>query len=177
MKITDTHVYFWGGTFSNWCPATFSTDADVGIKFLNTEQAFMWYKADFFGDLEIRNKIEHETDGNPKEAKKLGRLIRGFDAEKWVKASFTVMVDVNRLKYMQNPKMAKELLDTGNRILVEASPYDKIWGVALGEDDPLILDEKNWQGQNLLGKALMEVRQYLKEEKLIGHLLATDCVI
>ena len=69
---------------------------------------------------------------------------------------------VNYLKFSQNEIFKQKLLETGNRILVEASPVDKIWGVGLDENDENILDESKWKGQNLLGKALMEVRKMLK---------------
>jgi len=69
---------------------------------------------------------------------------------------------VNYLKFTQNLEFRNQLLETENRTLVEASPYDKIWGVGLEETNDLILDEKNWLGQNLLGKALMEVRELIK---------------
>ena len=71
------------------------------------------------------------------------------------------MVNVLKSKF-QIPELKEALLRTGDRIIVEASPYDKIWGVGLEENDPRILNEKNWRGQNLLGKALIEVRQSLK---------------
>lgn len=160
MRTTDTHVYFWNGIYSNWHPAPF-VDTLNGIRFANSEQAFMWWKAHRFGDIETRNEIEKTPD--PKEVKKLGRKVKGFDVEKWDNCCFNIMVYVIDDKFRQNPEMLKELLATGNKTIVEASPYDIIWGVGLLEDDDLILDEKNWRGKNLLGKALMEVRERLRK--------------
>lgn len=164
MRITDTHVYFYGGPaiYSNWY-----SDAENPKQFLrnnrwfaNTEQAFMYEKALYFKDYDVAEKIMGIP--SPKDVKALGREIRNFDAAKWSDVSLGIMTSVNLDKYSQNPAFKKELLETGDKILVEASPYDKIWGVGLHFTDDRILDEKNWQGKNLLGKALMEVRQLLK---------------
>lgn len=160
MKITDTHVYFWGGNFSNWHPVTFTDNINGIMEWKNTEQAFMYYKARFFGDETIARKICYHPD--PKEVKALGRQVSGYNDLYWSFVRFGYMVYVNYLKFSQNSELKNELLSTDNRILVEASPYDRIWGVKLAQDDPLILDENNWRGQNLLGKALMEVRNKLK---------------
>lgn len=159
MKTTDTHVYFWAGTYSNWHPAAI-TDVETGKTFQNTEQAFMWYKALHFGDMETLKKVEQTP--NPREVKKLGREVKNYDDAEWAKVRYDIMRKVNWWKFTQIAEYRDELLATGNRVIVEASPYDKIWGVGLLEDDPLILDEKNWQGENLLGKVIMDVRELLK---------------
>lgn len=161
MKTTATHVYFYGmkEIYSNWNRATFIHN---GITFQNSEQAFMWEKANFFKDEVMRDKIAQEF--NPKEAKALGRFVAGYNDDKWNAVRYQYMVSVNVSKFRQNPFYMLTLLNTDKRILVEASPYDKIWGVGLGENDNLILDEKNWLGKNLLGKALIDVRFTLKLE-------------
>jgi len=160
MKTTDTHVYFWNGIYSNWDNCHF-TDPKSCIRFQNSEQAFMWYKAAFFDDEETKKLIEYTP--NPKQVKQLGRQVKKYNDETWNTIRFENMVYVNELKFSQNPHYGKALLNTENRIIVEASPYDKIWGVGLLEDDPLILDEKNWKGLNLLGKALMDVRSKMNK--------------
>ena len=159
MLITDTHVYFYGGdtVFSNWHSRPNMIKAIGGHTFNNSEQAFMWTKAKFFKDDEIADKILHEPD--PRENKKLGRLVKNYNDIEWNKRRVAAMLSVNILKYMQNPDYMQELLKTGDRILVEASPYDTIWGVGLHYTDPLILDEKNWRGENLLGRVLMDIRR------------------
>ena len=156
-RVTDTHVYFWGDpTFSNWGQARIVYKDKV---FQNTEQAFMWEKAKFFGDEETAEEIL--KNDNPSMAKKLGRKVKNFDNERWMINSFTFMVAVNKAKFLQHEKMAKILLSTADKTIVEASPYDKIWGVGLHWNDDAILDEHKWQGLNLLGKALMEVRKLI----------------
>jgi ribA/ribD-fused uncharacterized protein len=87
---------------------------------------------------------------------------KNYDDLIWSIHRLSKMTIVNILKFEQNEGFRKELLDTGDKILVEASPYDTIWGVGLSEDDPLILDEKNWKGTNLLGVSLMEVRRMIR---------------
>ncbi len=157
-RVTDTHVYFWGDpTLSNWGPAEFN---HKGLKFHNSEQAYMWEKAMYFNDKEIAQQIL-END-NPSTAKNLGRKVKNFNAESWDGAGYEYMIDVCYAKFKQNPELAEVLLATGDKTLVEGSPYDKIWGVGLHWASEEILDEANWQGQNLLGKALMEVRGMLK---------------
>jgi ribA/ribD-fused uncharacterized protein len=99
---------------------------------------------------------------DPARCKRIGRMIDGFDAEKWSKVSFQIMVDVNYAKYSQNPRLKALLLSTEDKIIVEASPYDTIWGIGLHWENDDCLDESKWKGQNLLGKALMEVRNQLK---------------
>ena len=119
----------------------------------------MWYKADFFKDDNIRDQVLDEKD--PKAAKELGRLVRGYHDKAWECVRLGYMAHVNLMKFSQNTEFADTLLGTGDRILVEASPYDKIWGVGLAVDSPLITDKANWKGRNLLGEALMTVRSLL----------------
>lgn len=159
MKETDTHIYFWNGPFSNWHPAVI-TDLDNGKKYLNSQQAFMWYKAITFGDLDTAKKIEETPD--PRTVKNLGREVKDYNDIQWARIRYDVMRKVNWWKFTQIQAYQEELMSTGEKILVEASPYDLIWGVGLSEDDPLILDEKNWKGQNLLGRVLMEIREMIR---------------
>ena len=159
MRETDTHIFFWGEEFSNWYDCRFLYK---GNKFYNSEQAFMWEKARFFEDGEIAGRIL-ETP-NPSVAKRLGRQVKNFDSNKWMNPGYQFMIDVNISKYTQDEELKEKLLSTGNKILVEASPYDAIWGIGLGEGNDEILDENNWKGLNLLGKALMEVRNIIKNQ-------------
>ena len=161
MKITDTHVYFYSPreVFSNWHKCEFK-DPITGLLFGSSEQAFFWYKADFFKDNKRRFLIENEK--NPKTAKDWGREIINYDEKSWKSMRVGYMTYVNYLKYSQNPEFTRELLETENRKLVEASPFDKIWGVGLKETDIKILDEKEWLGTNLLGIALENVRELIK---------------
>jgi ribA/ribD-fused uncharacterized protein len=157
-KVTDTHVYFWGDpTLSNWGPAEFDYK---GEHFYNSEQAFMWEKAIFFGDETIASEIL--STSNPKNAKDLGRMVRNYSEDEWAQVRYKKMLEVCLAKFSQNEDQRETLLSTGDRTLVEGSPYDKVWGVGWHWTDPEILFELNWKGQNLLGKVLMEVRYKLK---------------
>jgi ribA/ribD-fused uncharacterized protein len=158
-RITDKYVFFWGSEFSNWYPAFFNYK---GKRFSNSEQAFMWDKAVFFGDFEIGNEILNNGK-NPRDAKQLGRQIKNFDVEEWTEVAYSVMVKVNLCKYEQNPLLLKILLSTGDKTIVEASPQDTIWGIGLHWENDDCLDKTKWKGLNLLGKALMEVRERLKK--------------
>lgn len=160
MKITKDYIFFWGDNdvFSNFYNTSFEYH---GINVDSSEQAFMMEKAWAFKDTEIARDIYHARSAQ--EAKKLGRQVRNYDDAVWSRIRYDKMVKVLRVKFSDSD-LTEKLLATGNRILVEASPYDKIWGVGLSEATPKVLDPKNWQGQNLLGKALMQVRAELLAE-------------
>lgn len=159
-RITDKYVFFWGSELSNWYDCKFT---HKGIPFKNSEQAFMWEKAKFFNDEETAHKIL--ITPNPSENKALGRKVKGFDADIWSKVSYDIMFAVNFEKFNQNHDLKYILLSTDDKIIVEASPYDKIWGIGLYWDTDDCLDEANWDGLNLLGKALMDVREILWHNK------------
>jgi len=158
-RITDKYVFFWGSVFSNWYSCIFMYE---GERFNNSEQAFMWEKARYFNDERSAAAILKET--NPRNVKALGRRVAGFDVEKWAIISYIYMVGACYAKFNQNEDLKQQLLATGDKTLVEASPYDTIWGIGLGMDNDDILDESKWRGMNLLGKALMVVRRTIKEE-------------
>lgn len=162
MKQTDAMVLFWrtNDIYSNWYPASFF-DAVTGTKFANTEQHMMWAKAMLFQNFELAMRMLQVTD--PAELKKMGREVQGYDDALWTEHRLHVVTEGNFLKFSQNPKLGLELLATGDRIIAEASPVDKIWGIGLEESDPRCLDQAQWQGQNLLGLALMAVRDRLRE--------------
>jgi ribA/ribD-fused uncharacterized protein len=173
VKTTDTHVYFLTGPFSQWHPSKFITPVggtDVMLEFNCGEQYMMAEKALFFGDTETFKKIMavQPVAGRPfievpKKQKALGRTVKPFVEEKWTKEVATGIVFAGNLpKFSQNPGMMQELLDTGDRHLVEGASYDRIWGVGLAWDDPAILDEANWLGTNWLGEVLMDVRTVLQ---------------
>jgi hypothetical protein len=158
MITTDKHILFWDGIYSNWHPAEIEYK---GHKFANTEQAFMWEKALYFKDFETADKILKTP--SPSENKKLGRQVKGFDSKVWMKVCFDIMFDVNMAKYTQIERFGKELIASGEKTLIEASPYDEIWGIGLGEIEALKVPEEQWPGMNLLGKVLMTVRERLKK--------------
>lgn len=156
-RETDTHLYFLRGVLSNFekCYIKYK-----GHLFATTEQAFMWEKAIFFNDHESASKILREE--NPAKAKKLGREVKNFDDSKWSKVCYEVMYKINYEKYFQNTRLKNILLNTGDKILVETNFRDTRWAIGLPAEDDRVLDESQWQGENLLGKVLMQVRQELK---------------
>ncbi len=157
-RITDTHHFFWGGPFSNWYPCEIKYK---GFTFANTEQAFMWEKANHFNDPFVATQILNTP--SPHANKALGRQVQGFDAEEWSRVCFQYMVDVNIPKW----EILSDFLPmTEKRIIVEASAYDKIWGIGLAPHDDRVLDESNWDGQNLLGKVLMQIRDTSDSETI-----------
>ena len=159
IRETDTHYFFWSGdsTFSNWAYTPFVWNTR---NLENSEVGMMLQKAYLF-DYSMVKKIINTQ--NPSEVKKLGRQVKNFDKNIWEKKCVDLVVEVLLAKFSQVEECKKELLSTGNKIIVESSPYDKIWGIGLATNDDRVLDEKNWNGQNLLGKALMITREKIKE--------------
>jgi ribA/ribD-fused uncharacterized protein len=157
----NNYTLFWNGVFSNWYPSKFYHN---GISFTCGEQYMMYHKAMTFNDKEVA-KLIMETS-SPKEQKRLGRLVSNYNDEKWAAVRVQVMVDGLYEKFNTNPVLKAALLETGDTIIAEASPVDKIWGIGLAEDDPRAWDMATWKGQNLLGIVLMMVRDKLKCEAI-----------
>ena len=167
-------LFFWGHTdpekdpdtvgewiFSQWRSCSFTLN---GLPYSSAEQYMMAEKARLFGDQETRKKIIETSD--PVEAKALGRLVHQFDEKVWNQHRSGIVVAGNLAKFGQNEAYKEFLLQTGEHILVEASPHDRIWGIGLSADDPKAKDPVSWRGRNLLGFALMEVRRQLSESSL-----------
>lgn len=164
------YIFFWGhkategvitkSCLSQWYNCKFTVD---NIVYHTAEQYMMAQKAILFGDDEVCKKIM--ATNNPGEYKKLGRQIRNFDQQKWDKHKYDIVVKGNTAKFSQNDNIKYFLLNTGDRILVEASPYDGIWGIAMSKNDPNIENPLMWKGENLLGFALMDTRENLKSLK------------
>lgn len=142
--------------FSQWHRCKFSDGVNT---YCSAEQYMMYQKAMLFGDEEIAAKIL--ASGDQKKIKALGRKVKGFDEKKWIKHREEIVYQGNLLKF--SGKLKKVLLDTGDAILVEASPYDKIWGIGMAATNRFATDPTKWKGLNLLGKALMRVRDTLNE--------------
>ena len=102
-----------------------------------------------------------ETE-DPSVHKVLGREITGFIEEKWNQHKYQFVLNANLAKFSQNPLLKDFILSTGSKILIEASPYDKIWEIGMSASDENVTNPSLWQGQNLLGIALMEVREILR---------------
>lgn len=148
--------FFWNGPFSNWHPAKMTYK---GQNFENSEQAFMWEKAMTFKDYEIAEKILQTPA--PNQNKSLGRKVKNYDEKIWEEKRFDIMFDVCLAKFTQNDDLRKELYRCNN--FVESSPYDKVWGIGMGEYEDGIEDPKNWDGLNLLGEVLNKVKSKLLE--------------
>ena len=125
-------------------------------------------KAKLFGDTKSRKKILKSN--SPRDHKRLGRGVQDFDKGKWNSVAREIVFVGNMAKFSQNEDLKKELLATGNKTLVEASPYDKIWGIGMSKDDPNATKPGNWRGKNWLGEVLMRVRKELISQRTIdGH--------
>lgn len=161
------YLFFWGhrppatgrigsSCLSQWWESTFSVD---GVTYRSAEHWMMAQKARLFGDEASFARIV--AAGHPGAAKELGRQVRDFDEDLWTARRFEIVTAGSVAKFEQNPALRAYLLGTGRRILVEASPVDRIWGIGLAADDDRATDPGRWPGLNLLGFALMEARAVL----------------
>ncbi|MER5947803.1 NADAR family protein [Streptomyces sp. NPDC001904] len=142
---------------SQWWPSPFTVD---DVEYATAEHWMMAAKARLFGDAEAeRHALEA---GHPAQAKKAGRLVRGFDEAVWQRERFGIVTEGSVHKFASDPALRAFLLGTGDRVLVEASPVDRVWGIGLAADDPGALDPRRWRGPNLLGFALMAARERLR---------------
>ncbi|MDH6138799.1 ribA/ribD-fused uncharacterized protein [Kitasatospora sp. GP30] len=165
--VRPKYLFFWGhrpqrdgsigaGSLSQWWPSAFEID---GVRYATAEHWMMASKARLFGDEEAVPRILAAR--SPAEAKKLGQMVRGFREERWAEARFGLVTAGNVAKFEQDPALREYLLGTGNRVLVEASPLDRVWGIGLAADDERAADPARWRGLNLLGFALMAAREQL----------------
>lgn len=163
-------IFFWGhqpkestqigkSCLSQWFERPFQHN---NITYLTAEHWMMAEKAKLFGDRPSLERILNCK--TPKEAKAIGRKVKGFNDPTWLPARERIVKNGNYLKFQQNKDLWKYLDGTGDKILVEASPYDKIWGIGMKYGDKGIDNPNNWKGLNLLGYALMEVRDKLRME-------------
>ncbi|MEV0600709.1 NADAR family protein [Streptomyces sp. NPDC050315] len=168
--IRYKYVNFWGhaprrdgslgaSCFSQWWPAPFEVD---GVRYATAEHWMMAGKARLFGDRQALQRVLRA--GHPKQAKDAGRAVLGFDEETWQRHRYALVVRGSLHKFGQDAALRDYLLGTGQRVLVEASPLDRIWGIGLAADDERAADPARWRGLNLLGFALMEARQRLAAE-------------
>ena len=161
------YLFFWGHTpasrdefgkecLSQWYPARFEVD---GTAFATAEHYMMYRKALLFSDHDAAEKIRRAP--NPGAAKALGRSVRGFVDSIWLEHRSPIVVDGNYAKFSQSEALREYLLSTKQRVLVEASPVDRVWGIGLAADDEHVQNPLKWRGLNLLGFALMRVRERL----------------
>lgn len=163
------YLFFWGHQpsrdgsiiktcMSQWWPAVFEED---GVVYKTAEHYMMAEKARLFEDPEMLEKILFKD--SPKDAKELGRQVKNFDPEIWDAKKYEIVKRANYLKFSQDKALRSFLEQTKHKVIVEASPRDRIWGIGMGESNPAARDPTLWRGQNLLGFALMEVRDQLRE--------------
>lgn len=158
MLVTDDYVFFWKGIFSQWWP---SKIVDVnGMEYTHAEQYMMYQKAILFKDFETAHQIMVAT--TPREYQKLGRQVHNFDQSIWDKSCRTIVFIGNYLKYTQDSDCMKALNETRDRLLVEASPYDRIWGIGYAETEAEA-NIPNW-GKNYLGHAITDVREWIRNK-------------
>ncbi|WAZ24448.1 NADAR family protein [Streptomyces cinnabarinus] len=162
------YLHFWGhrprpdgrigaSCLSQWWPSPFTVD---GVVYATAEHWMMAGKARLFADPEAERQVlaaEH-----PSQAKNAGRSVRAFDEETWARERFDIVVEGSVHKFASNEALRTYLLGTGNRVLVEASPVDRVWGIGLAANDDGAMDPQRWRGPNLLGFALMEAREKLR---------------
>jgi ribA/ribD-fused uncharacterized protein len=160
-------LLFWGhrppkgggvgpGCLSQWYPTPFTLD---GVRYATAEHYMMAAKARLFGDGEAERLVLASDD--PGKAKDAGRRVRGYDEDTWAAHRYDIVVAANAAKFGQHPALADFLRGTGERVLVEASPYDTVWGIGLSAAQPEARRPSQWRGLNLLGFALMDVREHL----------------
>lgn len=164
------YIFFWGNQpskdgsitkscFSQWWESPFTVE---GTEYKTAEHWMMAKKATLFGDTDAEQRIL--ACKTPAEAKKIGREVQGYDEALWLANRYEIVTMGNFHKFSQNEELKAFLMSTGDRILVEASPVDAIWGNGMAADDQNIYDPEKWRGLNLLGFALMEARDMIKEE-------------
>jgi ribA/ribD-fused uncharacterized protein len=145
--------------FSQWYPSSFVVD---GVTYACAEQFMMASKARLFGDDETAQAILAAT--TPREHKALGRQVKNFDEATWLRERERIVYTGSRAKYTQSPELRALLLATAGTRLVEASPYDRVWGIGLDASDPAATDPSRWRGLNLLGEVLTRLREELLSE-------------
>lgn len=159
MDNSQKYHFFWRGPLSQWRVSHFK---EGDIMFCCAEQYMMYKKALLFNDAETANEILNTS--SPKEHQLLGRQVKNFNQDIWNQHAREIVYQGNLLKFKQNPNLLDELLATGDKILVEASPIDRIWGIGLDEDTALKTPDTEWKGSNWLGKVLTRVKQHFQTE-------------
>lgn len=163
------YLHFWGhrprpdgrvgaSCLSQWWPSPFVVD---GMAYATAEHWMMAGKARLFEDAEAERRVL--AAGSPAQAKNIGRLVRRFDEAIWERERFGIVVEGSVHKFAADPRLREFLLATGDRVLVEASPMDRVWGIGLAADDEQAANPERWRGPNLLGFALMEARGRLRD--------------
>jgi len=163
VDLTEKRVFFLGGIFSQWCKCDiYIPELDVTVNC--AEQAMMLHKAKMFHDDEMYNNIL--ISKNPRDQKMYGRMVKNFDPDVYNSKILDIVSNINYYKFSQNFMWKELLILMYNYTFIEASPYDKIWGIGMGEDNPDIFDETKWQGTNWLGKSIKNAQIKILKENL-----------
>ena len=154
-------MFFWhpheeNGCFSNWSKHSIQVEEKT---FPTTEHYFMFHKALSMDDQTTANRILRAK--TPSEVKSLGRQVKNFNEKLWVENREKIMFNALLLKAKQYPLIKEKLLETCGKVIVEASPYDTVWGIGLNKESEKSNHPECWKGKNLLGKAWMKVREVL----------------
>ena len=172
--MDNNYLFFWGVNdkkpFSNWYLADFKAN---GRQFNCVEQYMMWSKAMLFEDVEVANKILKIS--NPYQQKKLGRTVKNFDITIWEHYAQSIVYHGVKSRFLQNFKDMALLLMTQGKTLVEASPYDTVWGIGMTADNPKALNKATWNGTNWLGEVLTKFRDDYKIESADNNYDYTRC--
>lgn len=156
LEKYDKYFFFYTGYLSNWANTPF-TDTQTDIRYSCSEQFMMHKKALLFGDGYIAEKILESN--HPKVQKALGREVKGFDKETWDFHARQIVYEGCFYKFKQNREAYDYLMGTRGHYLVEASPYDTVWGIGLGCNDEKAGNPENWRGTNWLGQVLTALRE------------------
>lgn len=168
-EVPSDFIYFWKpsqqyGEFSQWYMSPFT---DGTRTYCCAEQYMMAQKAILMGDTDVLEKIMSTT--SPKDMKALGRQVRNFDENIWNEEKYNIVLRASLLKFSQNKTLKEMLYSTGTKVLVEASPYDAVWGISMDAKTAYTTQVHSWRGENLLGFALMEARSTLRALETREH--------
>ena len=165
----EEFTLFWDGPFSQWTPSIFVVN---GVEYNCAEQYMMAEKAVLFEDEDSLIAIMEAED--PKTQKALGREVGNFDKDIWEEDEdngrprcWNIVWRGNMAKFSQNPHLLADLLNTKGTTVVEASPFDRIWGIGLRSDDPGARNRESWKGRNWLGEVVTVVRSFLEADKRV----------
>lgn len=174
MRVTETQVLFWGGPASQWFKSSFeghlpyvsyeggrrSLRRDETVRRFDSGEKFMMMgKASIFNDEDSLTRMIPVS--NTKDLKALGQLVIGFEQPVWNATCVPVVSIGNYYKFAQDDELFEFLQHMGDREFVEGSPFDRIWGVGMGWDNPRIEDRRNWRGTNLLGISIHNARDMI----------------
>ncbi|MEI7675100.1 MAG: NADAR family protein [bacterium] len=158
LDVDNKVVYFWRGQFSQWWRSPIYDDKHK-VNFNTAEQGMMYYKAILFDDKETAAKILEAK--SPRDQKDLGRLVKGYNEEKWLNNRINIVTYINYMKFSQDDTLHSLIVSLKDWEFVEASPMDKIWGIGLAEDNEDIFDVTKWQGLNLLGQCIKNAQRLI----------------